>query len=210
VEAFSQAQNVSDDMNKQTAMPRLHRQTLIRMNLAAFTARRDAAVGRVLRVLREEVGVDDKEVRVELYRLCLCLLQEAIEATERSQISRDTPPLHCLSLLRDTIAASLALVKYELTVSREAAEFTKLLGKEKVAELELAKDVFRVSEANILQSLSHLLLFVEPILKQDSEVRTGELEDEDRKRYEVALAEYTEFYDRHQPGPGAPSAEDHT
>ena len=187
-------------MATQTKVPRLHRQTLIEMNLAAFTARRDAAIDRVLSVLRREMIASNKEKRADLYTMCIALLDEATLATQRSQAEQETRLLHCLHLLRDTLAASLALVHHELTMTAEAEQFSKLLGPEILAELRTANDVFSSSEMSILDCIDDLLKVTVPIREQDTVERQKTFSEDDRRRFQLTAREYRKHYRRYEPG----------
>ncbi len=185
-------------MAKKANPPRVHRHTLIEMNLAPFTARRDAAHERVVQVLRNEMTRSRKEKRTTLYRFCLKLLDEAILATRRSQTDQDTPLMHYLQLLRDTISASFALVRHELMLVHEAEQFSRVLGPEIVAELQTADDVFSASETNIRHCIDDLLKFGKPICDRDTHNRKKRFTPEDQRRYEETLEAYREHY-RHIP-----------
>ena len=175
--------------------PRIHRDTLIEMNRASYTARRDAAHARVAKLLRLDVFGTPKEHRVLLYAYCIELLEDALSATQRSQPPRDTPVVHYLQILRDTVAANLALVRHETRLTEEAPEFSRLLGSRVVEQLQNAGDTFSDSEMNGLDCVQDLLKFGEPILQADSAGRTQLFaEDDDRRRYQLALQEYQRFF----------------
>ncbi len=173
---------------------RVHRHTLIEMNYAVFTARRDASHERVLEVLRREMLASSKELRAELYAFCVRMLDEAVKSTQRSQVQSDSPVLHYLTLLRDTIAASQALVRHEMTLVRESEEFSRMLNEYVVNQLQTANSVFSDSEMNILDCIEDLLKFGEPILIQDSQERLKKFTDDDKRRYDTAVAEYRTYY----------------
>src|SRR6056297_1203456 len=187
-------------MSKQTEKPtsrppdsvhhneaRVHRHTLIEMNISVFTARRDAAHERVLDILRREMLASTKELREDLYSLCCRMLDDAIQCTRRSQVQADSPVLHYFSLLRDTIAASQALVRHEMTIAEESEKFASMLNEYVVAQLETANDLFSDSEMNILDCIEDLLKFGEPILQQDAEERLKSFSQDDKRRYDLAL-----------------------
>ncbi|NOY83087.1 MAG: hypothetical protein GXP31_18970 [Kiritimatiellaeota bacterium] len=183
-------------MAKKAKAPRVHRHTLIEMNLAPFTARRDAAHERVMEVLHKEMIRSKKEERITLYQFCLDLLDEAILATRRSQTDQDTPLMHYLQLLRDTISACFALVRHELMVVHEAEQFSRDLGPEIVAELQTADDVFSASEENIHACIDDLLKFGKPICARDTHARKRRFTPDDHQRYEETLEAYREHYRR--------------
>jgi len=192
-----QAQPVqSDGVRNHLQIARVHRHTLIEMNISVFTARRYAAHERVVEVLRREMLASSKELRSELYALCVRLLGEAIESTQRSQLLADSPVLHYLNLLRNTIAASQALVRHEMTLVRESEEFSRMLNEYVVNQLRTANNVFSDSEMNILDCIEDLLKFGEPILSQDTQARLQRFSDDDKRRYELALKEYRAHYDK--------------
>ena len=175
---------------------RVHRHTLIEMNISVFTARRDAAHERVLDVLRREMMASGKELREKLYSFCQRLLDEAVVSTRRSQVQADSPVLHYLKLLRDTLGASQALVQHEMTIVRESEEFSRMLNEYIVNQLQTANNVFSDSEMNILDCIEDLLKFGEPILRQDTEERHKQFSEDDKRRYDLALAEYREHYEK--------------
>lgn len=181
-------------MVKQAKVPRVHRQTLIEMNLAPFTARREAAHQRAVQILRKEMIRSRKEERISLYQFCLNLLDEAILATRRSQTEQDTPVMHYLRLLRSTVSASFSLVRHELTMVREAEEFSRVLGPEIAAELQTAEDVFSAGEMNIHDCIDDLLKFGKPICARDTRNRKKRFTPEDNERYAEALQAYRAFY----------------
>ena len=183
-------------------LPRVHRYTLIEMNCSVFTARRDAAHARAVQILRREVFGSTKERRTALYTNCVRLLEDAINDTQRSQIQQDTPLIHYLCLVRDTVRANLALVTHEINLSHEASEFSRLLGPKAIAEFQTAGDVFSHSEMGILHCIDGLLRFGEPLLARDTEERTAVFTDDDRRRYALARREYQTHYQHpHTPGP---------
>lgn len=186
---------MTEEHNK-TQMPRVHRQTLVEMNVSVFTARRDAAHRRVLNMLRREMLTQDKEAREKLYAFCVLLLEEAVMCTLRSQLQQDSPVMHYLRLLKDTLAATQALVRHERKLQRESQEFSSMLNQYVVTQLKTANDVFSTSEMNILDCIEDLLKFGEPILNQDSQERLTDLTEDDRRRYNLALREYQAYYEQ--------------
>ena len=175
---------------------RVHRQTLVAMNRSFFTARRNKSHEIALAVLREELFSSSKEQRAELYRFCLNLLDDALTATNRSQLRTDTPVRHYLKLLHETLSAALALVNHEMTLIQEESAFARLLGRERVAQFQTATDVFSTSEMNILNSIDDLLRFGENIMEEDTARRMRTFSSDDRNRYDIALAEYDSYYRR--------------
>ena len=173
---------------------RVHRHTLIEINLSVFTARRDAAHQSVLDILRRKMLSSNKEIREVLYSLCVRFLDDAIECTKRSQVQSDSPVLHYLNLLKDTISASMALVHHEMTVGREREEFAQMLNEYVVSQLETTNEVFSDSEMNILDCIDDLLKFGDPILQQDSEKRRENFVKDDKRRYQLAYDEYCKYY----------------
>lgn len=173
---------------------RVHRHTLIEINLPVFTARRDAAHQGVLEILRHRMMTSSKELREVLYDVCVKLLDDAVECTQRSQVQADSPVLHYFNLLRDTIAASLALVRHEMTVGRESEEFSRILNEYVVNQLQTTNEVFSDSEMNILDCIEDLLKFGEPILQQDSDERCKNFIKDDKRRYNLAFDEYKQYY----------------
>lgn len=193
---MAKSNNNSDSTQpKRTAnRVRVHRHTLIEMNISVFTGRRDAAHERVVEVLRREMLASNKEARAKLYAFCGRLLNEAVQSTKRSQVLADSPVMHYLQLLRDTVGASEALVRHEMTLVRESAEFSKMLNQYVVTQLQTANNVFSDSEMNILDCIEDLLKFGEPILARDTQERLAIFNDEDKRRYELALTEYRAHY----------------
>jgi len=187
----SEVNTVSQNGNR---TPRLHRLTLVEMNKPVFTARRNVAHERVVQVLRQHMLASSKEERTRLYKACLRLTSEALDATLRSQMQHDTPLVHYLELLRDTISASEALVKHEMTLVREAEEFRRILSDEFMQQFQLTDDVFSASEMNILDCIDNLLNFGETLLQQDTRARLSSFNADDQRRYDLARAEYEIYY----------------
>ncbi len=176
--------------------PRVHRQTLVEMNVSVFTARRDAAHQRVIHILRREMMTQTKKDRRKLYLLCGMVLDEAIMCTRRSQLQTDSAVMHYLELLRDTVNAEEALVRHEIRLNRESREISGMLNQYVVTQLQSAKDAFSEGETNILDCIEDLLKFGDPILTQDTEEKFQGWNEDDRRRYDLALEEYTRYYDR--------------
>jgi len=179
--------------------PRVHRLTLIQMNLAAFTARRDAAHERTVEVLLAMTPTMSKRNRVLQYTLCLCLLDEAILASRRSQARHDTPLMHYFRFLRDTVAAALAMVKHEIMVVEESEVFSRLADPDFVHELTTAGDVFSAGERNIRNSIRDLLKLGRKICSEDTRERRKQFRDGDAERYRTTLGEYRRFYREFRP-----------
>ncbi len=191
----------------------LHRQTLVRVNVSVYTARRDTAHERVVEVLRQRLDTPDKERRLALYGLCAYLIEEAIQSTRRSLVQEDAPVLHYLRIMRDTVAASSAMVNHEITLTRESVALQEVIDPYVLTQLQNASQVFGNSEMSILGCLEELLKFGQPIIQQDTEERLATFSDDDRRRYEVALHEFQNAYrqreqDTLQPfvAPPAPAA----
>lgn len=190
-------ENPGEDGNHRTNhVPRLHRQTLVEMNIAVFTARRDAAHERVLDVLRREMLTHEKEVREKLYSFCVILLDEAIMCTQRSQLKEDSPVMHYLCLLKDTLAATQALVRHERKISTESDDLSGVLNQYVMTQLKTANDLFSASEMNILDCVEDLIKFGDPLLSKDSQFRMDNLSEDDARRYNLALREYSAYYRR--------------
>jgi len=177
-------------------IPRLHRQTLVEMNISVFTARRDAAHERVLDVLRQEMLTQEKKVREKLYSFCVILLDEAIMCTQRSQLNSDSQVMHYLCLLKDTLTATQALVHHETKIGSESEDFSGMLNQYVITQLQTANDVFSASEMNILDCVEDLIKFGEPLLKNDSKNRLEKLGEDDSRRYNLTLREYSAYYRR--------------
>jgi len=174
--------------------PRLHRAALVEVNVAVYTARRNAAHDKVVDMLGRRSKSDGKQRRRALFALCNDLLKEAIQCTRRSLVQGDAPVLHYLGILRDTMAATQALVSHEITLVKEREMFAKILDNYPVTHLQTADNVFSESEMSILGSVDELLKFGQPIIQQDTEERLAKLDDTDRKRYQTAAREYQAYY----------------
>lgn len=193
---MAQDQSIANEANGATGRggKRLHRQTLVDVNVSVYTARRNVAHDRALAVLRNRVSGEDREKRRVLYGFCSSLLEEAIESTRRSLVAADAPALHYLRLLRDTVSAIQSLVKHELTLARESESFTNLFD----VHLFEADSIFSTSEMGILGCVEELLKFGESILRQDTEERLARFTDDDRRRYGVAESEFRVYYARRE------------
>ncbi|MDD5708561.1 MAG: hypothetical protein PHR35_21795 [Kiritimatiellae bacterium] len=189
---------------RKSLIPRVHRQTLVRMNLPVFTARRDAAHALVLAILAADPDPGTKAERTKLYARLMAIIDEAVMATQRSQLTTDTPLLHYLDLLRETMAACLAMVRHELRLDQEAIEFSRMLPPEAAAQLKAADRAFAVSEKNILGSVRQLLGLGERLVEHDSRRRLTRFSADDRRRYAVARREYDDFYANYEVTVAAP------
>jgi hypothetical protein len=176
------------------AGPRVHRHTLVEMNRPVFTARRDAAHARALEVLRHRIEGGSKEQRAAWYSDCLRLVEESMRSTLRSQIVQDSPLVHYLRLLREILKAQLALVSHEITLARETEEFSRLLGQETVSRLLEDAHLISASERFVLDSIRNLLEFGEPLRAQDTQERQRDFTEDDYRRFDQALAEYSHHY----------------
>lgn len=174
-------------------VPRVHRQTLIEMNMSGFTGRRDVAHGRAIEILCREIADAEQEKRMELYRLCHGLLGEVISATQRSQLQVNTPLLRYLKLLQDTVGLNLALLRHELTIAKETSEISKLVGSHVPAHLRQTR-AFTPSENHLYSCILDLVKFGERLLQSDSEERQKAFHPDDHRRYKLAVNEYTAYY----------------
>lgn len=176
------------------AVRRIHRQTLVEMNRAAFTARRDAAHERARAILEAGMERGTKEQRADWYLGCLHLIEEAVRSTLRSQIPQDGPFVQYLKLVRETLKAQLALVNHEINLTQEAQELSRLLGPETVARLLASDKPFSDSERSVLDAIHSLLRFGEPLRVRDTKERQRSFEPDDWRRFRVAQDEFTKLY----------------
>ncbi|NLF15732.1 MAG: hypothetical protein GX595_00525 [Lentisphaerae bacterium] len=176
------------------ATRRIHRQTLIEMNRAAFTARRDAAHERARAILENDVDKGTREQRADWYLDCLRLMEDALRSTLRSQIAQDGPLIQYLKLVRETLKALLALVNHEINLAQEAQELSRLLGPETVARLLASDKPFSDSERSVLDAIHSLLGFGEPLRARDTKERQRSFEEDDRRRFRVAQDEFTRLF----------------
>ena len=174
--------------------PRVHKHTLIEMNMAVFIARRDAAFARVVEILRADVLPAGKQRRRELYSDCQRLLNEAISATQRAQAHRETPTLRYLQLLCDTVSGCLAIVQHEVSLSREADEISRLIGSDLTEQLAKANSSFSNSETGIRDCIEDLLKFGISFVEKDSQERRSAFSENDLRRYHHAREEYDSHY----------------
>lgn len=176
------------------AQARVHRHTLIEMNRAVFTARRDAAFARLRYLTREVQPKGKRQSRVRFYNVCSKLVQDALMATRRSQIQDGGVLLHYFKLLQETVRAQLALLTHETMLAQESREFLRLVGQKTITELRAATAAFSTGEKNVFHAIGDLLDIGEPILNRDTIQRRGEFSEDERRRYEVALREFNDFY----------------
>lgn len=174
--------------------PRVHRQTLVEMNVSVFTARRNAAHQYVIDILHHDMLHKEKKERRKLYLLCGILLEEALMCTRRSQLQIDSAVVHYLGLLRDTINALEALLRHEIKLTHESRELSGMLNQYVLSQLQSGDRIFSDSEANVLDCIEDLIKFGNPIMSQDSQERIKNFSDEDRRRYDLALQEYQAYY----------------
>jgi len=181
-------------MTKQEAQPRLHRHTLMEMNLAVFTARRDAAFAQLKHLTRNIRPKGTHQQRIRFYGTCLGLAQDALMATRRSQVQDAGVLIHYFTLLRDMVKAQLALLTHETTLAQESRAFLRLLGRRTMAELRSATMAFSTGEKNVFHAIDDLLDLGEPILEKDTKQRWKRFSDDDQRRYQIALKEFSAYY----------------
>jgi hypothetical protein len=99
-----------------------------------------------------------------------------------------------LRILRDTVAATGALVTHEIALLKESEEPFQMLDEYLVTQLKAANGVFSDSEMSILGCVEELLKFGQPVLQRDTEERLAKFSPDDRRRYDTAEAEYRAYY----------------
>ena len=177
-----------------TRIPRVHKQTLIEMNVAVFTARRDAAHARTVQLLLDGAPPAAREARLTLYALCQGLLGEAILSTQRSQLQASSPLLRYLKLVRDTVGVNLALLRHDVALETAAGELPRLVESEVTVARQEDCEACSESERHIINCIRNLLKFGRPLLQTDSKARLAGFSEDDRRRYELALEEYQDYY----------------
>ena len=175
-------------------LPRIHRHTLVEMNAPVFTARRDAAHACLVDILRRDALDAGRSDRVCLYGRGLRLLDDAILGTQRSQIQKEGPLLQYFRLLRDTLAATLALVAHEIRLPHGTEALSRLAASSSRTRQVTVAGRFSSGELNTLDSIDDLLKFGVPLLLKDSENHRKTFSPDDRRRYELARREYREHY----------------
>ena len=175
-------------------LPRIHRHTLVEMNAPVFTARRDAAHASLVDILRRDALDAGRSGRVRLYGRGLRLLDDAILGTQRSQIQKEGPLLQYFLLLRDTLAATLALVAHEIRLTHGPGALSRLATHSPRTRPAVPAGRFSSGELNTLDSIDDLLKFGVPLLLKDSENRRKGFSPDDLRRYELARREYRELY----------------
>ncbi len=183
-------------MKKTEKRPRIHRHTLVEMNLAVFTARRDAAFARLKYLAREVQPKGTRQTRIGFYNACSKLVQDALVATRRSQIQDSGVLVHYFKFLRETVRAQLALLTHETTLAQESRDFLRMIGHRAITELRAATAAFSTGEKSVFHAIDDLLELGEPIVEKDTEQRRSAFSEDDRRRYAVALKEFNEFYAR--------------
>ncbi len=192
--ANAQKQQMQPEDTIDGRLPRGHRHTLAETNRPFYIARRDAAYAQIVESCARGRGLDSRDERATLYQTCDELLTEAVMCTRRSQLQEDSPVIHYLQLLEETISACLALVRHEFNLERETHEFSAKMGGESVRELQSASDVFNTSEANIMNCIDGIMRFGTPIMEADTEQILTHFSAPDRERYNTALKEYQSVY----------------
>lgn len=182
-------------MSNSHKIPRVHRQTLIEMNVPVFTARRDAAHERALTHLRQDLPLADRVTRQKLYALCDRLLGDTLIFTQRSQIHRDSPLLRYLQILQETVHLCRAHMTHAEHLQKETREISKMTGAALPPAM-AAGDSLSNSELQMLAFVEDLLHFGEPLLKQDSRERQAAFSEDDRRRFTIARTEYDHYYGR--------------
>lgn len=183
-------------MSRNHKIPRVHKHTLIEMNMAAFLARRDAAFAWVADLLRQVIPHSRMQRRRDLYIQCTALLNEAVSATQRSQNQPETPVVRYLQLLRDTVGGCLAIVQHEVNLGRGVGELSRLVGTDLSEPLHKTDHTLSSSEANVRECVVELLTFGISLLDKDSRERMSAFSEADLRRYTLAREEYDAHYRR--------------
>lgn len=189
-------------MSNNHKLPRVHRQTLVEMNVPVFMARCAAAHDRVMELLHQELPRADRQARQKLYAECERLLGDAIQCTQRSQIQHDSPILRYLQILQETVHLSLAHQARARCSACEAKEISRLTGVAMPPAV-ASGDALSNSEIQMLAFVEDLLHFGEPLLAADLKQRRSTFTDDDRRRFALARAEYDRVYWRGDEPPQA-------
>ncbi len=172
----------------------IHRYTLINLNACVYYARRDAAYNRLEEVLHEDMMLGSKEERYHLYVICQQLLSDAIVAGKKATDNEDDAVNEFFYLLRDTIGAAAALVRYELSLAEESMKLRAFVGEGAASHLKGTDDVFSSSEMNIFYCIEDLLGSSDPAVQRDKNEQFQNFPKGEKMRYRIAYGEYRQYY----------------
>lgn len=177
---------------------------LITMNIPAWVARRDAAYGRAVKLLKEHVFTLSEQQRRELYKAVLKLLGIAIDATrsigavtlpqKKMDKSEGGPILQYLLLLNDTVNAAHALVNHEVILEKDEKDLTNFIGGDISNQFLSSEEVFSNSEMNIYHSINDLLDVAKASITKFQDYRRRSFSKSDFERYNKSLAEFQTLY----------------
>ncbi|MDT8390104.1 MAG: hypothetical protein RRC34_06305 [Lentisphaeria bacterium] len=182
----------NSDVSKSSAPPRLHRQTLVEVNISVHTGRRNAAHEQAAAVLHASTEQTRMDTKRELAQFGKELIDEALLCTRRSLVEVDAPPLRYLQILRDTIAAQESLIAHEIELTNGNGELAALLG-DKLARQLAAFNAVETSNVNYIEEL---FTFGIPLLDRDTKERLAAFSEDDRRRYQIAVEEFKRCYAR--------------
>ncbi|MFA4943658.1 MAG: hypothetical protein WC789_03025 [Lentisphaeria bacterium] len=187
--------------------PRVHKHTLVEMNVPVYRARRDAALARALEILRRDLETGDEKHRLAVYARCERLLDEAIHATRRTLLSHDAPFLRYLQILHDTVGLNHVLLRHAHVLAKETKQLAQFM-QTQTAELREIDNDFCVSEKQLRLCIGRLLAFGEPLMSREADDRQQRLHPDDLRRYDLARREYDAYYRHAELPAAAPPAPD--
>ncbi|MBR4673981.1 MAG: hypothetical protein IKP00_05895 [Victivallales bacterium] len=182
--------------------PRIHAQTLAELNHCVGTARRDAACQRLGEIIEREKWPEDREERAKLYARCLVLVEQALEATNKStllfsnpkQALGDKPLIHFLKMLDQLLNMLKLLAEHVGSVMNEAELLSEMLGAETYSILQTTCEDFEQHEQMAQQVLQSTMKIGKEMVQRNTEIRRQFFSADDNRRYEKALSEYTMHY----------------
>lgn len=180
------------DVSKSQAPPRLHRQTLVEVNISVHMGRRNAAHEQAVKVLQDSMNQTCMDTKRKLALLGKELIDEALLCARRSLVRVDAPPLRYLQILRDIIAALESLITHEIELTTENGELAAILGDKLDSQLV----AFSAAEKGNVNYIQELFKFGIPFLEQDTKERLAAFSEDDRRRYQIAIDEFKGCYTR--------------
>ena len=172
---------------------------LVTMNIPPNMARRDSAYDRTVHLLKEHIFVLPEKERSAIYAAASSLLKVAIDssryiATGNGIDLNKDPILQYLKILRDTVSAANALLKYEIDLFDDKQTIAGFIGSDITSQFVSAEEIFSSSEMNIFHSINDLVDVAEPAVKRNRESCLRSFSKNDLRRYKKALAEFNTLY----------------
>lgn len=177
--------------------------SLSRINIPPLIARMEAAYELASEMIQSSVFGLTEEERIKHYDKVIWLLDEASASCENATklIMKNhenfTIPMNIyLTLIQDSIKAAKSMVRHQVMLFKEEKDLNSFLGKSIVKQLRFSEEIFSKSEMNIYNSVIELIKNAGKGIQKHCNEMKKPLSKNAIDRYNKALAEFHEFYEK--------------